>query len=100
MLKIPHTIPFLLPADETFDIGVETRTPVHDTNDQVPCRCNGTINQLTCHLGPVQLAEEDHRKRREAVVRARDEGRTRSGGMVGATSCGAARLPLGVTASA
>ena len=59
-------MPFLFPADETFDIGVDTRTPVHDTNDQVPCRCTGTINRLTCHLGPVHLAEEDHRKRREA----------------------------------
>jgi hypothetical protein len=28
--------------------------------------------------GPVQLAEEDHRKMREAVARARDEGRTSS----------------------
>ena len=25
-LKIPKTIPFLLPADETFDVGVDTRT--------------------------------------------------------------------------
>ena len=26
--KLEHTIPFLLPPDETFDVGVDTRTPV------------------------------------------------------------------------
>ena len=29
-LAIPHTIPFLIPADETFDVGVDTRTGVND----------------------------------------------------------------------
>jgi hypothetical protein len=24
---IPHTIPLLMPIDETFDIGLDTRTP-------------------------------------------------------------------------
>jgi arylsulfatase len=28
--KIPRTIPFLLPADETFDIGSDTRTATRD----------------------------------------------------------------------
>jgi len=71
-LKIPHTIPFLLPADETLDIGSDTRTPVNDKDYQVPFRFNGKINTLTFNLGPVQLTEEDHRKIRDAVSRARD----------------------------
>ncbi len=29
-LKMPHTIPFLLPVGETFDVGIDTRTPVND----------------------------------------------------------------------
>ena len=37
-LKIPKTVPFLLPADETFDVGVDTRTPVNDKDYQVPFR--------------------------------------------------------------
>lgn len=34
--KIPHTIAFLTVGDETFDIGVDTRTPVNDKDHQVP----------------------------------------------------------------
>ena len=30
---IAHTIPFLMPADESFDIGLDTRTPVDFTYD-------------------------------------------------------------------
>ena len=71
-LKIPHTVPFLLPGDETFDIGLDTRTPVDDKDYQVPFPFNGKINQLTFRLGPVQLAEEDQERMREAVSRARD----------------------------
>ncbi len=34
---IEHTIPFLMPADESFDVGLDTRTPV-DFNYEVPFR--------------------------------------------------------------
>ncbi len=71
MLKIEHTIPFLLPPDETFDVGVDTRTPVDDSY-KLPFRFNGKINKLTFNLGPEQLAEGDRRKIEEAVARARD----------------------------
>ena len=71
-LKIPHTVPFLLPGDETFDVGVDTRTPVNDKDYQVPFRFNGKINKLTFNLGPVQMTEEDSRTMQEAVARARD----------------------------
>ena len=71
-LKIAHTIAFLLPADETFDVGSNTSTPVNDKDYQVPFRFNGKINKLTFNLGPVQLAEQEHQKLEEAVARARD----------------------------
>jgi hypothetical protein len=32
----PHTIPFLMSIDETFGVGIDTRTPVDDNDDQVP----------------------------------------------------------------
>ena len=51
-LKIPQTISFLLPVDETFDVGVDTRTPVNDADYQVPFPFNGTINKLTVALEP------------------------------------------------
>ncbi len=36
--KVPHTIPFLMTLAETFDVGVDTRTPVDDNDYQVPFR--------------------------------------------------------------
>ena len=71
-LQVPRTIPFLLPADETFDVGIDTRTPVNDRDYQVPFRFNGTINKLTFNVGPVQMAEEDQTKTQKAVAEARD----------------------------
>ena len=70
--KIPRTIPFLLPGDETFDVGVDTRTGVNDQDYQVPFQFNGTIDKLTINLGPVQLTADDQGKAEKAVARARD----------------------------
>ena len=55
---IKHTIPLLMSIDETFDVGVDTRTPVDD-NYQLPFRFTGTINKLTFKLGPSQITEAD-----------------------------------------
>ena len=38
---IEHTIPLLMSIDETFDVGVDTRTPVDDFEYQVPFRFSG-----------------------------------------------------------
>ena len=69
--KVEHTIPFLLPADETFDVGVDSRTPV-DGSYQIPFRFTGKLDQVTFKLGPSQLADADERRVQEAVARARD----------------------------
>jgi len=68
---IPHTIPILMAIDETFDVGIDTRTPVDDSY-KLPFRFTGKIDKLTFNLGRVQVAEEEQRKRQEAVARARD----------------------------
>jgi arylsulfatase A-like enzyme len=47
---IPHTIPFLLTIDETFDVGVDTRTPVDDGDYRVPFRFTGTLTEVTVAL--------------------------------------------------
>jgi len=65
---IEHTIPFLMPADESFDIGLDTRTPVDFTYD-CPFQFTGTIDKLTFNLGPSQLSAEDQRKLDDAMAR-------------------------------
>jgi arylsulfatase A-like enzyme len=70
--KIPHTIPFLMAIDETFDVGIDTRTSVDDKDYQVPFAFTGTLTKLTMKVGPEQLAEADHQVIQEALARARD----------------------------
>ncbi len=70
--KVPHTIPFLMAIDETFDVGVDTRTPVDDKDYQVPFRFTGKLSKLTIKLGPEQLAAEDKKAMQEALVKAKD----------------------------
>jgi len=48
--KIPHTIPFLMTIDETFDVGIDTRSSVEDTDYQVPFSFTGKIDKLTFKL--------------------------------------------------
>ena len=67
--SMEHTIPFLLPADESFDVGLDTRTPVDFTYD-CPFRFTGSIDKLTFNLGPSQLSAEDQRKMDDAIARA------------------------------
>jgi arylsulfatase A-like enzyme len=50
--KIPHTVPFIMPWDETFDVGMDTRTGVNDADYQLPFRFTGTIDKLTVALKP------------------------------------------------
>jgi arylsulfatase len=57
--RITHTIPFLIAVDETFDVGVDTRTPVDDNDYQVPFRFTGKLTKLTITLKPEQMAAGD-----------------------------------------
>ena len=52
---IRHTIPFIATIDESFDVGVDTRSPVEDKDYQVPFRFTGKLDKLTVKLGPPQL---------------------------------------------
>jgi arylsulfatase A-like enzyme len=71
-LQVPKTVPFLLPGDETFDVGVDTRTGVNDQDYQVPFAFNGKISQVTFKLGPVKLTNEEHQVIQHALARAAD----------------------------
>ena len=68
---IEHTIPLLMSIDETFDVGIDTRTAVDDSY-QVPFRFNGTINKLTFKLGPEQLTAQDKAAAAKILAAARD----------------------------
>jgi arylsulfatase len=70
--KITHTIPFLMALDETFDVGIDTRTPVDDNDYQLPFRFTGKIARLTYKLGPMQLTSQDHQIIQHALAKARD----------------------------
>jgi arylsulfatase len=70
--KIPHTIAFLLTFDETFDVGVDTRSGVDDADYHVPFRFTGMINKLTVKPGPEQFTEDDRKFIRHALNGARD----------------------------
>jgi arylsulfatase len=70
--KQPNSIAFLQVSDETFDVGVDTRTGVNDKDYQVPFPFNGKIDKLTFKLGPLQLTAADQKVLEEATARARD----------------------------
>jgi hypothetical protein len=58
-------------VDETFDVGVDARTPV-DFSYDLPFHFNGTTDKLTFNLGPSQLSAEDQKKIQDAVAKAND----------------------------
>ena len=60
-----------MPFDETFDVGVDTRTPV-ESSYAMPFRFSGKIDKLTFKLGPSQLTEKDQEKAAEAIRKAKD----------------------------
>ena len=47
---IPHTVPGRFTIDESFDVGVDTRTGVDDNDYQPPFRFNGKLVKLTIKL--------------------------------------------------
>jgi len=69
---IPHTIPIIMTNDETFDVGIDTRTPVDDFEYQVPFQFTGAINKLTYKLGPDQLSAEEKAAAAKILAAARD----------------------------
>jgi arylsulfatase len=69
--KIEHTIPILMSIDETFDIGIDTRTGVDDRY-KLPFRFTGKIDKLTFNLGREQLTAEDREVMKKALASAHD----------------------------
>jgi Sulfatase len=70
--SLEHTIPLILPWDETFDIGSDTGTPVDDGDYQVPFAFTGKIDKLQIALDPPALTDEDKKKLAEGARAAQD----------------------------
>jgi arylsulfatase A-like enzyme len=68
----PNSISFLVVADETFDVGVDTRTGVNDKDYQAPFAFTGKIDKLTFKLGPSQMLAADKKAAAEALGKAND----------------------------
>jgi len=70
--KQANSITFLQVADETFDVGMDTRSSVNEKDYQVPFAFNGKIDKLTVKLGPPQILTPEQQKAMAAAVRAKD----------------------------
>jgi arylsulfatase len=70
---IPHTVPAAFTIDESFDVGVDTRTGVDDKDYQPPFRFTGKLDKLTINLEPQQLTDADREKAAEMIAAAHDD---------------------------
>jgi arylsulfatase A-like enzyme len=70
--KMEHTVPLILPWDETFDIGADTGTPVDDKDYQCPFKLTAKLDKLTIKVTPPKLTPEDEKKLKEAEAKAGD----------------------------
>jgi hypothetical protein len=52
---MPKSLPVGIGWADTFDVGIDTGTPVDDKDYQVPFKFTGKISKLTISLGPEQL---------------------------------------------
>ena len=48
---MPHSLPIAVAWDQTFAVGLDTETPVDDSDYKVPFAFTGTINKVTVQLG-------------------------------------------------
>jgi arylsulfatase A-like enzyme len=69
---IAHTIPLMMTIDETFDIGMDTRSPVVEFAYDLPFRFTGTIDSLKYKLGPEQINATEKKAAVDAAAKATD----------------------------
>ena len=69
---IPHTIPIIVTMEETFDVGVDTRTGLDDRDYKPPFRFNGKLGKVTFNLGPEALTEPDRKAMHQSIIKAKD----------------------------
>jgi arylsulfatase len=71
---IEHTVPTRFSLDETFDIGMDTGTPVvEDYEDKMPFKFTGALKKVVIELGKSGLeanAEKKLKEQAEKLARA------------------------------
>ena len=75
--SLEHTTPIMFPEDESFDVGLDTRTPVAllEYRYECPFRFTGKIDKLTFKLGSSQYTQADREQLpaiAERLARLRD----------------------------
>jgi arylsulfatase len=69
---VAHTIPLMMTIDETFDIGMDTRSPVVEFAYDLPFRFTGKIDSLKYKLGPEQISPAEKQAATDAAEKAKD----------------------------
>jgi len=70
--SLPHTQPFIWAWDETFDVGLDTGTPVDDSDYQVPFPFTGKLEKITIDLGETLMSPEAIKAMMEELAKKRD----------------------------
>jgi arylsulfatase len=70
--SLPHTQPLIWAWDETFDIGLDTGTPVDDKDYQVPFAFTGRLQKITVDLGGSSVSPEAIKVMMEELAKQRD----------------------------
>ncbi len=69
--KIERTIPIRFSLDETFDVGMDTGTPVvEDYVDKMPFKFTGVLKKVVIELGKSGLGAADQKKFKEQAEKA------------------------------
>jgi arylsulfatase len=68
--KMEHTIPYLLPIDESLDIGSDTLTSVDEPNYVVPFAFTGKLGRVTLAIDRPQITPADIEKLKAAEAAA------------------------------
>jgi len=69
---LPRTQPLIWAWDETFDIGLDTGTPVDDADYQVPFAFTGKLGKITIDLGESSVSPEAIKLMMEKLAKKRD----------------------------
>lgn len=68
--RMEHTIPLMLPIDESLDVGSDTLTGVNDEDYQLPFTFTGTLHKVTLSIDRPQMTPEDIKKLEAAEKQA------------------------------
>jgi hypothetical protein len=69
---LPHTQPFIWAWVETFDVGLDTGTPVDDADYQAPFPLIGKLEKITFDLGETLMTPEAIKAMMEELAKKRD----------------------------